>query len=265
MLNRILIVALIAGFVTGVAVTAIQLGSSIPIIQYAESFENAVGDEVGVAGHKHTNDSAALSHDHNGAGMVAGHEPWVPEDGIERVFWAGITNVLLGFGAALLIAAGLLLHGLFLRKPVNSLIGLAWGGAAFLTFSLAPALGLPPELPGSSAAALDARQVWWIGTAVATAMGLAMIAYCRWLWMVPAIGLLLLPHVIGAPHPEVHESLVPASVEESFIVISVGTSMIFWLMLGSLTASLVRRMNLIDRERISETAAVAAAGGDDRE
>ena len=44
MLNRILVVALIAGFVSGVAITAIQLGSSIPIIQYAETFENANGD-----------------------------------------------------------------------------------------------------------------------------------------------------------------------------------------------------------------------------
>ena len=264
MLNRILIVALIAGFVAGVAVTAIQMGSSIPIIQYAESFENASGGDVAVVGHSHADGSAAASHDHSGSGVVAGREPWAPEDGVERALWTGVTNVLLGFGAALLIAAGLVLHGLFLRKPVNSLVGLAWGGAAFLTFSLAPALGLPPELPGTAAAALEARQVWWIGTAVATAMGLAMIAYCRWLWMAPAIGLLLLPHVIGAPHPEIHESLVPASVEESFIVISVGTSMIFWLMLGSLTASLARRMYLIDGERISETAAVAAAGGDDR-
>ena len=263
MLNRILIVALIAGFVSGVAVTAIQLGSSIPIIQYAESFENANGDGVAVGGHNHADEPSASSHGHNGSGVVAEREPWAPEDGIERVFWTGTTNVLLGFGAALLMAAGLLLHGLFVRKPVNSLIGLAWGWAAFLTFSLAPAMGLPPELPGTAAAELELRQLWWIATVVATAGGLAMIAYCRWLWMAPAVGLLLLPHVIGAPHPEVHESLVPASVEETFIVISVGTSMIFWLMLGSLTASLVRRMNLIDPAPISETSAVATAVGDD--
>jgi hypothetical protein len=33
----------------------------------------------------------------------------------------------------------------------------------------APAIGLPPELPGIEAAALQSRQLWWVATAVATA------------------------------------------------------------------------------------------------
>ena len=259
MLNRIFFVALIAGFVSGLALTAIQLGSSIPIIEFAETFEDGAGALVDQPIHSHG--ESAQAHDH-GALNPSGHEPWAPEDGIERALWTGVTNVLLGFGGGLLIAAGLVLHGLFLGKQVNSLIGLAWGCAAFLSFSLAPALGLPPELPGTAAAALEARQVWWIGTALATATGLAMIAYCRWIWMVAAIALLALPHVIGAPHPAVHESLVPAEVEEKFIIMAVGTSMIFWLSLGSLTGSLARRMNLIGQAPISRTSAVAAV--DDR-
>lgn len=262
MLNRILFVALISGLVSGLALTVIQLGSSIPIIEFAETFEGATGDVASVDQPIHSHGDPSHAHDH-GATSAPGHEPWAPEDGIERSLWTGVTNILLGFGAALLIAAGLVLHGLFLGKQVNSLIGLAWGrgSAAFLSFSLAPALGLPPELPGTTAAALEARQVWWIGTALATATGLAMIAYCRWIWLVAAIALLALPHVIGAPHPAVHESLVPAQVEEKFIIMAVGTSMIFWLLLGSLTGSLVQRMNLIGPAPVSRTS-TAAAGND---
>jgi adenosylcobinamide kinase/adenosylcobinamide-phosphate guanylyltransferase len=48
-----------------------------------------------------------------------------------------------------------------------------WGLAGFAVFTLAPGLGLPPELPAMPAADLLARQVWWIGTAAATAIGLA--------------------------------------------------------------------------------------------
>ncbi|MEI2612914.1 MAG: CbtA family protein [Candidatus Promineifilaceae bacterium] len=43
---------------------------------------------------------------------------------------------------------------------------------ASLAFQLAPAFGLPPELPGMAAADLGARQVWWCGTALATGVGI---------------------------------------------------------------------------------------------
>jgi len=54
--------------------------------------------------------------------------------------------------------------------------GLLWGAAGFLIFSGSPALGLPPELPGMTAAALDARQTWWIGTVIATAIGIGLFS-----------------------------------------------------------------------------------------
>ena len=243
MFNRILFVALVAGTITGFVVTAVQTSTSIPLIFFAETLENTAGDGAMVADHFHV---LPQEHLHEG-GHHGGAETWTPEIGLERMFWTMVTNVLLGFGAGLLIAAGLVLDNLVGRKSVHSLAGLAWGGAAFLAFSLAPALGLPPELPGTAAADVGARQVWWIGTALATAAGLALMVYGRPVWVIVAIGLFILPHAIGAPHPEVHRALVTDDVQRQFIVASLGSSAVFWLLLGYLTSALMGRMDLVNR------------------
>ena len=50
------------------------------------------------------------------------------------------------------------------RSPacgIDARTGLAFGVAGFIAVALAPALGLPPEIPGSGAAELGARQTWW--------------------------------------------------------------------------------------------------------
>jgi predicted cobalt transporter CbtA len=53
--------------------------------------------------------------------------------------------------------------------------------------------------------------------------------------------LLVVPHVIGAPQPEVHESLAPQALEAQFKVASLLTNAAFWLALGLLSAWLYRR------------------------
>ena len=76
------------------------------------------------------------------------------------------------------------------------------GSAGFTVFALAPALGLPPLPPGMEAAGLVQRQVWWIVTATTTAIGLGLIVFPRRLvYPVIGVGLLILPHLIGAPEP----------------------------------------------------------------
>ena len=58
-----------------------------------------------------------------------------------------------------------------------------WGFAGFAVFTLAPGLGLPPELPAMPAADLGDRQIWWTATVLATAVGLALIAFRgKWCW-----------------------------------------------------------------------------------
>jgi len=99
-----------------------------------------------------------------------------------------------------------------------------------------------PELPGTAAADLGQRQSWWIGTAAATGLGLALLVFARhWLFKVIGVVLLAVPHVIGAPQPDVHQSLAPEALETQFKIASWVTNAAFWLALGLLSAWLYRR------------------------
>jgi cobalt transporter subunit CbtA len=104
-------------------------------------------------------------------------------------------------------------------------------------------VGLPPELPGSPAGELAARQAWWIGTAVATAGGIALLAFRREPWAaVLAIVLIAAPHVIGAPlPPEGEHALAPLPLERRFIILATLTSFVFWVLLGALSGTLLKR------------------------
>jgi predicted cobalt transporter CbtA len=43
---------------------------------------------------------------------------------------------------------------------------------------------------------------------------------------------LAIPHLIGAPQPEVHGSLAPAALEHEFILASLLSNALFWAALG---------------------------------
>jgi cobalt transporter subunit CbtA len=111
-----------------------------------------------------------------------------------------------------------------------------WGLAGFATFTHAPGLGLPPELPAMPAAELGARQLWWVATALCTASALALLVYRRSLVAVlAATALLVAPHLIGAPQPASYDSPIPEGLHHSFVVAVVLTTLLFWVLLGGLT------------------------------
>ena len=136
------------------------------------------------------------------------------------------------------VGFALMLAGLYtLRAPGRTWQGLLWGLGGFAVFNLAPSLGLPPEVPGTAAADLLLRQYWWIGTALATAVGLGLIAFGRnWALRILGLALLLVPHLIGAPQPEVHESLAPEALAQEFVYASLLTNALFWAALGLASA-----------------------------
>jgi len=151
---------------------------------------------------------------------------------LQRILFTGLGNLVVAVGFALMLA------GLYVvRAPRKTWWGLLWGLAGFATFNLAPSVGLPPEVPGAAAADLLLRQYWWIGTAAATAVGMGLLAFGRH-WALRLVGLILLPipHLIGAPHPEAHESLAPAALAQEFIYASLFTNALFWAVLGFATA-----------------------------
>jgi predicted cobalt transporter CbtA len=51
---------------------------------------------------------------------------------------------------------------------------------------------------------------------------------------VVGLALIVVPHVIGAPQPESHESPVPENLHHQFVVAATVTSLIFWVVLGGL-------------------------------
>ena len=118
-----------------------------------------------------------------------------------------------------------------------------WGLAGFAAFSLAPSLGLPPELPGAAAAGLAERQAWWLMTAALTALGLGVIAFARIAWLRP-LGLVLIavPHIVGAPQPEQHGGLASGELADAFVIAVIVTSAVFWLVLGGVSGWLFRKL-----------------------
>jgi cobalt transporter subunit CbtA len=217
--RNIVVVAALAGAIAGLGMTVAQQISTVPLILKAEVYEGAP------PGHDHGDAAAAQTgaHEHGG---------WSPADGVERTFFSALANIVTGIGFALLLVAASELFGGI--KDWRQ--GLFWGLAGFTVFTLAPGLGLPPELPAMPAAELGPRQLWWIGTAISTALALGLLFYGRSaVAAVAAIVLLVMPHLIGAPQPVSYESPIPEGLHHSFVVAVVLTTLLFWMLLGGLT------------------------------
>lgn len=235
-LRRILAAGLIAGLIAGTVATVAQRFQVAPLIFAAEVFE-------GAATQAHSHDGAATD------GAVPGHshdpadEAWAPADGLERTAFTWLADVLTGVGYGLILAAAIALAG----RPIDRRRGLIWGLAGYGAFSVAPALGLPPELPGMMAAELAARQLWWLAAAAAAAAGLALIVFApdkpiKRLIQAAGLALILLPHLYGAPHLAAEAGTVPAELAARFVVASLAVSALFWAVLGLAVGHLMKRV-----------------------
>jgi cobalt transporter subunit CbtA len=228
--RHIVLSAVIAGLITGVLITLVQMFTTVPLIAQAEVYEQGgVKPEASVP---LVNETADAAHDHGAHDH--GTSTWEPKDGFERTFYTGLTSVLVAIGYALLLGACF-----SQMRSVGWRTGLALGVAGFLVFQLAPALGLPPAPPGSPYADLGARQLWWAGTAIATALALYAWWYARAhskaIWIPVGIVLILLPHVIGAPQPVAGQTaIVPHELSQRFAVMALFTAAVFWLALGGI-------------------------------
>jgi cobalt transporter subunit CbtA len=228
--RNIVVLAAVVGLIAGLGMTLAQELTTVPLILKAETFEQAEEAKAPPA-HTHESETAgAAEHEHG--------EGWSPQNGFERTAFTLAANVLTGIGFALLLIAVSELAGGILDWRQ----GVFWGLAAFAVFTLAPGLGLPPELPAMPAAELGPRQVWWVATALCTAGGIALLVYGKSVAAaVAAVALLVAPHLVGAPQPASHESPIPENLHHSFVVAVVLTTMVFWLLLGGLTGYLRRR------------------------
>ena len=220
MLTRILSVGLLAGLLAGLLIAALQQVTTTPLILAAETFEKpAAASATPTPPHSH---AAGTAHDHG--------EGWKPADGMPRFFFTAITTIATAIGVAFVLMAAMIFAGV----PIDEHNALAWAIAGFAACGLAPAAGLVPELPGAAAGDLVGRQLWWVGTAIATAV--ALWAFLRSdhhpLLRLGAVVLLLAPHVIGAPHPHAFESKVPAEIAAQFTALSLVLQGLLWALVG---------------------------------
>jgi cobalt transporter subunit CbtA len=225
MFARIVFSAALAGLLAGLTWSGLQAVRVAPIILEAETFEASAPAPAGEA-------SAAHAHAATGGRVLDQGTGWAPSDGLERIFYTGLGNVLTAVGFALLLTAAFALRG-----GATGREGLLWGLAGFATFQLAPAIGLPPEIPGAYAAPLVDRQLWWLATVAVTGIGLALVFLREGVaGRVIGVGLVALPHVVGAPQPEEHGGLASPELARAFVVASLVTNAVFWVVLGGLAA-----------------------------
>lgn len=223
MIVRLMSAALVAGFLAAVVSTGLQLALTSPLILKAEVYEGqAASVPLSVA-------SLIVPIHGESHGEPGGAEEWQPAPGLQRMAFTGLATLVGGVGDALLLGAVMLA----LRRAPTPESGLALGIAGFLSMSLAPAVGLPPELPGMGAAALELRQFWWLMTVAATGLGLYLIAVRRTAAAIAA-GLILVvaPHLAGAPLVTDAESRLPAVYAAQFAARSLAIGFVFWAAIG---------------------------------
>lgn len=242
MLRSLVLSACLIGMVLGLIMTAMQVVGVTPILLAAEQYE------IGSDHHAEVD----LDHSHEVTGMAEHHhdeEAWTPADGAERYFYTAVSNVLagIGFSAILLVLMNQLSERG--RLSLTAGRGLLVGGLCYLAIFVAPALGLPPEIPGAAAAALESRQLWWITTVAlaAAALGWLFLARGRKRWL--GLPILLLPYVwVPAhdgplfSHPDPQAVVALSSLQQEFIWVSGFTNLVFWLLAGLLCVIALRRL-----------------------
>ena len=134
MIVRLLLAALAAGLIAGMAMTPAQYVKAIPLIMQAEAYEN------GEAGHAHDAAEAGAAHEHAEESML----------GFGRFWDTVLANLVAGAGFALMLAAVALIMGVELPAGREAIMrGLLLGAGAWFCVQLAPSLSLPPAVPAS--------------------------------------------------------------------------------------------------------------------
>jgi cobalt transporter subunit CbtA len=211
--SRLLTSALFAGAAAGLIAALLQLYFVQPVLLHAELYESGALVHFGAA-------STASAHPELGGFDAL-------RDGLSVVF-----TMLVYTGYAMVLVA---LMALAQQRgaQIDARHGLIWGVAGFVAVHLAPGFTLAPEVPGVAAADVYARQVWWIATVVAAAIALWLIAFGRsWAAWGAAVVLLLAPHVVGAPEPDVFTGPVPTEIGALFAARAFGVGLAAWVMLG---------------------------------
>ncbi len=218
MMRRTLLAGIVAGLIAGLAGFLVQSVAVTPLIQQAETHEAAARAQ------------AALAESPGGVAITV-HAPPHP---VTRHAVSLLAALSTGAGFGLLLAGAVAIAG---RRP-GPLEGVVWGAAGFASFALAPALVLPPHLPGMAEGDLVARQLWWLASAATMGGGLALAAFARPAWLraaaaLPIVLTFLLPGPSAPPASGAALAApLPPGLVAGFVSASLAALALFWAVLG---------------------------------
>ena len=202
---------MLCGLVAGGLLGVLQLYTTAPIILAAEVYEN----------HHGSDDAGANEH--------AGKR------GFERNLGSVAATTIIACAYALILLAVMSMNGRANRRN-----GVLWGLTGYLVFFAVPAIGMPPEIPGSLSAAIEVRQAWWLSTSATTAAALAILALAHNWLRLAAIPLLLAPFTFVPPgsaapvfaNTDAGTVIALTDLHVDFIIASAATLAVFWIFLG---------------------------------
>jgi cobalt transporter subunit CbtA len=228
--RQIIFNALLAGIIAGLLLSVAQVLIIDPIIFAAESYE--------------------VEHDHGGHDHSS--EAWAPQDGGERTAFTVIANICAGIGfAAVLIAIMSQLQAMGVTT-LSITKGILWGCGGYVAMYVAPSIGLPPEIPGSEAPALESRQLWWLMAVIGVGVGMLALAFGSIKIKVAGVVAIALPYVVGAPkhvgalfsHPDPQAVIALTALHERFFIVTGAGNLLFWIALGLVSGWAVGRFKL---------------------
>jgi cobalt transporter subunit CbtA len=230
-IGRYVLAALVAGLIAGGVLTVLQNLRLTPLILAAEVYEKADDAKKDTAAGQAT--APVCKETMPGMKMCTdnGAAEWEPAPGLQRIGLAGVASLLAGGGFAAMLA-GL---SLLLNVPITRTNGWVWGVSGYFAVHLATGMGLAPEIPGMPVADLLARQIWWVGTIIATGAAIYCFAVRKEFWA-PFLGVIILaiPHIIGAPIAPEGETSVPPALAADFAANALACAAVFWLGMGIL-------------------------------
>lgn len=214
MLKTLLASALFAGLIAGLFAAGLQQVFLVPLIAEAELYE-----------------TGALIHF---GGAEAGPAAAAAEIDLTRTLLTVLMTVLTTCGFGLILVAGFALAERLHLTRIDLRTGLLFGLAAFTSTQLLPSMGLSPELPGAGAGELGQRQLWWLFTVAGTLAGISLIVWGNASTKVIGVVMIAAPYLIGAPHPEVFEGVVPPELAALFTARVLAVGGLTWAALGAL-------------------------------
>jgi cobalt transporter subunit CbtA len=225
MTKNLFVSAICAGIAAGLLASALQFTFVIPVLLEGELYETGARVHFGTDGSPQSD---------RGTPPLAGD--WL------RHSMTVAFNIVTYTGYGLLLAAMISFASL---KGITTTAkqGLIWGLCGYIAVQLAPAISLPPELPGTIAAEVGQRQLWWISTILASAAGLGLIAFGHSYLPLAGVVLMVIPHLLGAPHLDTFFGVAPPELAAEFATLSLGAAAAGWVLLGCAVAAILQHLD----------------------